>query len=831
MPQGGWQEPRPAGLIRMPAISRAAVAETLVLPRDPDLLRLFRLWQVTRRHRSMPARDDFDADDLRPLLPHLFLIDANPPFQYRTWLMGQALVAFHGRDFTGKFLCECFEPDQARRLASTYDLLVARPKPLCRAGFVYWQKEKSLCRYESVMLPLSSDGRAVTMILGASKYRSALARAKSPDRPSVSPAPEGDADRLMQAAESSGLGARAVAVFDRHGWLLSASPGAKALLGVNDDKALVALHDEIARKAGPTDLGHAERSMRDGRLLEFECFALTHEQCACLISDLTERRQAERRGKLSEVLARKIADAADFNAAARKVLRTICRHAGWPYGETWVPGSSDENLVFGPYWHSGDPLFADLAASAAALQIQAGSGLVGRAWQSKTVEMIPDIACTATSGQPREVAALQAGLRSVVAVPLTIHGRTFAVATFYSWQQGRRDNLVVELLTALAPHLYNLLRAKRAGDEKSVIQRRFADLLATAGEAIISIDQRHHVIAFNREAERIFGYRADEILGQPLALLLPAGMHERHDRHIAAFAHSAEQRQLMSGRRAISGRRKDGSEFQAEASISKLTFGSEMIFTAVLRDITKLREALEHAELANRAKSEFLANMSHELRTPLNAVIGFSEVMQREMFGPLGDPRYRDYACDIHDSGQHLLQIINDILDLSRIEAGNAPLHEEVVDLTQLIEICCRMIKPRATKAEVSVQSEVGTDLPRLCVDERLVKQMLLNLLNNAVKFTPPGGRVAISAGMAEDRSFEIRVRDTGIGMSAAEVEQALKPFVQLDSSLARRFEGTGLGLPLTEAFVKLHGGRLEIISARLQGTTVIARFPPDRVR
>ena len=247
---------------------------------------------------------------------------------------------------------------------------------------------------------------------------------------------------------------------------------------------------------------------------------------------------------------------------------------------------------------------------------------------------------------------------------------------------------------------------------------------------------------------------------------------------------------------------------------------------AAKRDV---EATLALAERANRTKSEFIATMSHELRTPLNAVIGFSEIMVRETYGPLGHRNYTDYAKDIHESGSHLLQIINDILDISKAEAGNLTLDEGVVDCRELIAASSRLFRPRLQKSELALDLDLPDRLPLLRADARMIKQIMLNLLANAVKFTPPGGRIVIEA-VAEHRGLVISIRDTGVGIAKADLDRVREPFVQVDSSLSRRHEGTGLGLPLVEIMVRGHGGVFELESEENKGTTARVVFPPERL-
>jgi len=243
----------------------------------------------------------------------------------------------------------------------------------------------------------------------------------------------------------------------------------------------------------------------------------------------------------------------------------------------------------------------------------------------------------------------------------------------------------------------------------------------------------------------------------------------------------------------------------------------------------QMRAAMDEAKLASRAKSEFLANISHELRTPLNAINGFSQLMLSATFGPLGDSRYHDYVKDINASGEHLLALINEILDLSRIEAGKRELAESEVDLGRLIASCLRVVRQRAEDKGIALQNRLGDEAPILWADETALKQVLLNLVVNGIKFTQPGGRVAVSVERA-DGGIVVAVADTGIGIAAEDHAAILKPFGQAQNAMTRDQEGTGLGLPLAQALTELHGGTLTIDSALGEGTTVRVRLPAERV-
>ena len=322
--------------------------------------------------------------------------------------------------------------------------------------------------------------------------------------------------------------------------------------------------------------------------------------------------------------------------------------------------------------------------------------------------------------------------------------------------------------------------------------------------------------------------------GQVVTALGQSGAKEeewtllRSQQHRSGQGH-VEMRMLNGGHLRISDRRtRLGGMVTVYTDVSDLVErGDELA-----RSQRELRLAKEQAEVASRTKSQFLANMSHELRTPLNAIIGFAEVIEREFFGPVGVAQYAGYAADIHRSGQHLLSLINDILDLSKVEAGRFEIVEQDFALAETIEEAKRLLDIRAQKAGLALSSDIGPDVARVYADRKLIAQALLNLLSNAVKFTPAGGHINIVA-MRESGAGDLllSVSDTGIGMSPEEIPHALEPFGQIDGTLARRYDGTGLGLTITKAFVEMHGGALTLDSEKGRGTTATIRLPGWRCR
>ncbi|GIL41514.1 sensor histidine kinase [Roseiterribacter gracilis] len=250
---------------------------------------------------------------------------------------------------------------------------------------------------------------------------------------------------------------------------------------------------------------------------------------------------------------------------------------------------------------------------------------------------------------------------------------------------------------------------------------------------------------------------------------------------------------------------------------------------AASQHAARLEEARSVAESASRAKSAFLATMSHELRTPLNAVIGFAEMIEREIVGPVGAPAYVEYARDIHESASHLLQLINDILDLSTLEAGHLSLSEEKVDLRQTLQACVRMLAPRAESGQISMLLETDLDSTPVVCDERRIRQVALNLLANAVKYTPPGGKIVVRLTRDRDGNVVLSFEDNGIGISESDLTLVMAPFGRAETAFNRTTEGTGLGLPLTKRLVEAHGGELILQSAPGKGTTATVRLPAWR--
>ena len=438
-------------------------------------------------------------------------------------------------------------------------------------------------------------------------------------------------------------------------------------------------------------------------------------------------------------------------------------------------------------------------------------------------------------------------VRRVQGYPFVIVATLPVRAVLADWQRdtaawtaiGTVMTIAIALLTAFIVRQH----ARREEDQARLARasRRIRGILDSMLDAVVTFDAAGRIVTFNRAAEVMFGVPEREMIGQPIEALIPDARGGANDRDLIAL-------------------RRDGRAFPAGFTVSDLRLGAgpcaaapypgalrpapgpdePRIYVGVIRDMTRRKQqeaeviaSRTQAELANRAKSEFLANMSHELRTPLNAIIGFAEVLDSEFFGIVNE-RQKSCIADIHDSGRHLLDIVNAVLDMSKLESGQFELCEEPVEVHEAVGHCLMMVRDRAAAGGVALNNHVTGSVATLWVDQRAFKQVILNLLSNAVKFTPDGGSVTITADLDRegngDGGFRLSVADTGIGIPPEFMADLFQPFRQADNAANRRYEGTGLGLSISKNFIDLHGGTLTCKSTPGTGTTMTIWLPPSRV-
>jgi PAS domain S-box-containing protein len=351
-------------------------------------------------------------------------------------------------------------------------------------------------------------------------------------------------------------------------------------------------------------------------------------------------------------------------------------------------------------------------------------------------------------------------------------------------------------------------------------------ILDTATDGVIVLDRTGTILSANRSAEALFGYDARELAGRRFFELFTAESVEVAAAYLDSVCENGIVSMMNSGRD-VTGRVRQGGEVPLFMSMGRIGDGAGKL-CAVIRDVTPWKKvetdllaATRQAEKASSAKSDLLAKISHEIRTPLNAIIGFSEVMMEERFGPIANERYRDYVKDVHAAGGHLISLINDLLDLSKIEAGKLELTLENVSLNDLAQQCVALMQPQANRQRIIIRTSLPPDLPHVVADARSVRQIVLNLLSNAIKFTEAGGQVIVSTALNDGDDVALRVRDSGIGMSEADIATALEPFRQIETTIAGRAGGTGLGLPLTKALAEANRARFRIRSTPKEGTLV----------
>ncbi len=537
-------------------------------------------------------------------------------------------------------------------------------------------------------------------------------------------------------------------------------------------------------------------------------------------------------------------------------LEKICLYTGWPVGHVYFLSKGlPERMVPSCIWFLEDELsFHEFKQVTENSEFKPGEGLPGRILESGKPLWIRDV--SEDDNFLRTKLTQEIASHSAYGIPVSVGNKVYAVLEFFSSNVDKSDIHFLNVVENIGTQLGRVI--ERMCAEKEVMEReeKIRNLLNSTAEAIYGLDLDGLCTFCNPAGIKMLGYeREQEMIGQNMHDLFHHS--DINGRPILAKSSkmaktSRKGMQFHTDSEVFS--RKDGTFFPVEywsypifsgddhkgSVVTFLDISKRLEAQRALQDAhhemeikvqERTRELLEskkEAEIANRAKTEMLANMSHELRTPLNAIIGFSSTMQTETFGPIND-KYLEYANDINQSGALLLELINDILDVSAIEVGKLELYEESLDVNKIIDLSIHMIESRAIAKQINFICKASEKLPKLYADRRRLTQILLNMLSNAVKFTPPSGEITLTASLEGGEAFVFTITDTGVGMDTEELAKAMTQFGQVDRANRQKQEGAGLGLPLTEELVKLHGGTFEIKSEKGTGTTIRISFPAER--
>jgi len=561
-------------------------------------------------------------------------------------------------------------------------------------------------------------------------------------------------------------------------------------------------------------------------------------------NDASLRRNAEKRLAVQYMVSRVLAGSADLRSAPALILAAIGAGFGWDVGAFWLvevagnDGGNDVALRCVAVWRAPDAVAAgDFLVLSEGLRLERGAGLPGRAWAEDEPVHAADL--LAEGNFPRHDAAAKAGLRTGFAFPVKAGEEAVGIVEFFSRSLIERDGGLQESIAIVGQQVGQFLKRRRVEEDLRGSEALKGAILQSALDCVVTIDGDSRILEFNPAAERTFGYARSAVLGQGMAeLIIPPEYRDRHHQGLARYLATGEG-PLLGKRIEVEAIRADGSRFPVELAITPTEAGGKPRFTAYLRDVTERKRserdlvaAKEAAEEANRAKSTFMANMSHELRTPLSAIIGYSEMLQEEIEDS-GDPSgIADDMGKIESNARHLLGLINDVLDLSKVESGKMEVYAEDFDAGAMVREVASTVQALMEKKGNTLELRVAPDLGTMHSDVTKIKQALLNLLSNAAKFTE-GGTIALSAergpGPQGDDGRDwltLRVSDTGIGMTEEQLAKLFQRFQQADASTTRKFGGTGLGLALTKAFSTMLGGDVEVESIPGQGSVFTVRLP-----
>jgi PAS domain S-box-containing protein len=561
-----------------------------------------------------------------------------------------------------------------------------------------------------------------------------------------------------------------------------------------------------------------------------------------------------RRLAVQTATTRVLAEAVSLEAAVPRLLAEIGSELKWAVGEFWEPTADGSVLRRTGAWHAREANAEAFVRACETLVFDPGVGLPGRVWQERRPQAVEDIARAANF--PRGELAVRFRLRSALAFPVQIQDELFGVLEFFSTMTERADADMLATMATVGVQLGQFVRRTRAEAARFESESRFRIFAETASDATFTIDAASTIIYVNPAVERIFGYHPTELLGQSLTKIIPARLRGAHHDGIRRYRETGRRNIPWSGVE-LPGLHKNGYEVPLEISFGEYVLDGARYFTGIARDVTervrhqqesreyaqrltelveKLETRTSEAEAASEAKSQFLANMSHELRTPINAIVGYGELLQMGLPGPLND-RQREYLERVQLSAKHLLGLITDVLDLSKIEAGHLQVQNETAAIADDVEAALALVRPQAEASGITLRHPcVGRE--QYVGDAARVRQILANLLSNAVKFTDPQGVITVRWGVqtrprrrTDDRDMPSRcllvtVEDTGIGIAPDQLSAIFQPFVQASTGNTRTHGGTGLGLSISRHLARLMNGEISVDSELGKGSKFTLWLP-----
>lgn len=551
--------------------------------------------------------------------------------------------------------------------------------------------------------------------------------------------------------------------------------------------------------------------------------------------DITERRKREREGALLARIALAVGQTESISRAITATLQQICETTGWSFGEAWVPRVINDVAVLERRgtWSRPDPALEMFAIQAGGLRFQSGEGMPGTVWASKKHLWVEDL--RHFTQFTRGALAVLAGLHAAVAIPLVeADGEVAAVLVFFMRDVASGNAQFVQLASAVAAPLARLVRQKQVEEAHRLAEARLSGMVSIAADAIISIDAERRITMFNWGAERIFGYRASEAMGQLIDILLPEELRSRHAAHIVGFAHSLQTTRRMGERSRIVGLRKNGDMFPAEASISRFLTDGEWVYTVILRDISErvrteeeLRVLAEQAREAAASRDQVLALVSHDLRNPLNTI---SICLSGLRDDPPPTPEMADGLVVLAQESLALMsRMIQDLLDVASIEAGKLSLERQPQPVLPLLLRAVEMHAMLAEQHKLELRIDNASCLGRetegrvVDIDGERILQVLSNLIGNAIKFTDPGGQVIIFLEWLPN-AVQIAVRDTGYGIPIDAIPHVFDRFWHARRGAAQ--PSTGLGLAIARGLVEAHEGRIWVESSLGEGSTFYFTLP-----